>query len=187
MALSGRDLNVEVPYRHCQVGMQVNKTSHKPGSWSIRQLPYFNLTAARSIRQPPDFTLVADFLKANSFVQSQCSDWKFCAKICVKKYREKTFKTRKRNCFKLLQINEIIAICSCFAFTSPKFGQILKYVVQSCDCMIAAFTNSVRWLPDRSGRRLILIRQPPDRKGTTVYCNGWYVGRISELVLPEPG
>ena len=29
-----------------------------------------------------------------------------------------------------------------FAFISPKFAPILKYYVQLCDCMIAAFRNS---------------------------------------------
>ena len=48
-----------------------------------------------------------DFLKANSLVQSNCSDWKFCAEICGKNYI-KTWETR--NYFsKLWQIHEITA------------------------------------------------------------------------------
>ena len=41
------------------LSLQLYKTSHEPGSWSIRQLPDFNLAAAWSIRQLPDFTMVA--------------------------------------------------------------------------------------------------------------------------------
>ena len=43
---------------------------------------------------------------------------------------------------KLLHIRNISAMFSCFAFLSTKFAQIIKYFVQLCDCMIAAFRNS---------------------------------------------
>ena len=46
---------------------------------------------------------------------------------------------------KIWQINEG-AIISCFAFTSPKFAQILKYFAQLCDCMIVAFRNYCNFL-----------------------------------------
>ena len=39
-------------------------------------------------------------------------------------------------------MHEVSASFSCFAFISPKFAQTLKYVAQSCDCMIVAFSNS---------------------------------------------
>ena len=47
------------------------------------------------------------------------------------------------NFVKLWQIHEMCVSFSCFAFVSRKFAQILKYFAQSCDCMIAAFRNSV--------------------------------------------
>ena len=65
---------------------------------------------------------------------------KYCAETCLQN-EIKRCESRK-NFDKLWQINEINASFSCFAFISPKFEQILKYLAQSCDCMIAAFRNS---------------------------------------------
>ena len=48
-------------------------------------------------------------------------------------------------------------MCASFswlAFISPKFAQIFKYFVPSCDCMIVAFRNSaemVMWREDAAG------------------------------------
>ena len=50
------------------------------------------------------------------------------------------------NIVKLWLIYNICASFSCLAFISPKFAQILKYLAQSWDCMIAAFRNSVATL-----------------------------------------
>ena len=41
---------------------------------------------------------------------------------------------------------EINTNFSCFAFVSPKFAQIIKYFAQSCDCRIAAYRNSAKYL-----------------------------------------
>ena len=81
-----------------------------------------------------------DFLKANSFVQSKCSEWILCAERCVKSYKKHVELERQQ--FKLWQIYEISASFSCLAFISQKIAQILKYFAKSCDCMIAAFRNS---------------------------------------------
>ena len=40
-------------------------------------------------------------------------------------------------------MKKLCAIFSCFAFINQKFAQTLKYFAQLCDCMIAAFRNSV--------------------------------------------
>ena len=58
--------------------------------------------------------------------------------------RHRNMRTKK-NFVKLWQIHEISANFSCFMFISPKFAQILQYFAQSCDCMIAAFRNSVHY------------------------------------------
>ena len=79
----------------------------------------------------------ADFLKANYFVQSQCSHCKFCAETCIKTFIKKHGKLDK--------VGPVVTntyIFSCFTFISPKFVQICKYFARSCDCMIAAFRNS---------------------------------------------
>ena len=42
-----------------------------------------------------------------------------------------------------MKLLNVFSSSSCFEFISRKFVQILKYFAQSCNCMIAAFRNSV--------------------------------------------
>ena len=46
--------------------------------------------------------------------------------------------------FNYEQYIKISASFSSLGFTSPKYAQIINYFVQSCDCIIAAFRNSVQ-------------------------------------------
>ena len=46
------------------------------------------------------------------------------------------------------QLHIISAHFSCFALNIPVFVQILKYFAKLCDCMIAAFRNSVSGLSE---------------------------------------
>ena len=57
------------------LSLQLYKTSHKLGSWSIRQLPDFNLAAAWSIRQAPDFSLVSAWFWSSSRLIDQGPAW----------------------------------------------------------------------------------------------------------------
>ena len=83
----------------------------------------------------------AVFLKANSVVQSICADWKFCAQKSIK--NDKRNMWNKKNMVKVWEIHNISASLPGFLSLSPKFAHIIKYLAQSCDCMIEAFRNSV--------------------------------------------
>ena len=86
--------------------------------------------------------MFSDFLKANSFAQSKCSEFKFffaetCVKMTLQHVELQNLCQPWDKCMKLLPV-----FSPCFVVISPKFAQILKYIAQLCDCMIAAFINS---------------------------------------------
>ena len=89
------------------------------------------------------FTTGPDFLKANSFAQSKCSEWFFLQKHVFKMTLENIKKTRKTlsNCDKYMKLVPVFPVSGSLV---QKFAQILKYFAQSCDCMIAAFRISAR-------------------------------------------
>ena len=77
-----------------------------------------------------------DFLRENSFAQSQCSYRKFCAETCVKNYIKN--KTNSKNMDMLLQTHTEFPVLHSLV----RKLRILQIFSQLCDCMLAAFRNS---------------------------------------------